>query len=154
MERQFAGNSNVKSSSVGGVKTAANILNLLDSSMESEIIDGVKDVDGDLAETIEDLMFVFDNLIEVDDRGIQSLLKEVSSEDLVLALKGADENIKDKIFKNMSRRAADILRDDLESKGPVKLSDVEAAQKAIVAIARRMADAGEIILAGGGEEFV
>ena len=154
MEKQFAGNSNVKSSSVGGVKTAANILNLLDSSMESEIIDGVKDVDGDLAETIEDLMFVFDNLIEVDDRGIQSLLKEVSSEDLILALKGADENIKDKILNNMSKRAADILRDDLESKGPVKLSEVEAAQKAIVAVARRMADAGEIILAGGGEEFV
>lgn len=154
MERQFAGNSNVKSSSVGGVKTAANILNLLDSSMESEIIDGVKDVDGDLAETIEDLMFVFDNLVEVDDRGIQALLKEVSSEDLVVALKGADDVIKEKIFKNMSRRAADILRDDLDSKGPVKLSDVESAQKSIVAIARRMADAGEIVLAGGGEEFV
>lgn len=154
MERQFAGNSNVKSSSVGGVKTAANILNLLDSSIESEIIEGVKDVDGDLAETIEELMFVFENLVEVDDRGIQSLLKEVSSDDLVVALKGADDAIKDKIFKNMSRRAADILKDDLESKGPVKLSDVEAAQKAIVAIARRMADAGEIVLAGGGEEFV
>ena len=154
MEKQFAGNTNVKSSSVGGVKTAANILNLLDSSMESEIIDGVKDVDGDLAETIEELMFVFENLIEVDDRGIQSLLKEVSSDDLVVALKGADDAIKEKIFKNMSKRAADILRDDLESKGPVRLSDVEAAQKAIVAIARRMAETGEIVLAGGGEDFV
>lgn len=154
MERQFAGNSNVKSSSVGGVKTAANILNLLDSSIESEILEGVKDVDGDLAETIQELMFVFDNLIEVDDRGIQSLLKEVSSEDLVVALKGADDNIKEKIFKNMSKRAADILRDDLEAKGPVRLSDVETAQKAIVAVARRMADAGEIILGGGKDDFV
>lgn len=154
MEKQFSGNSNVKSSSVGGVKTAANILNLIDSSMESEIIDGVKDVDGELADTIQELMFVFENLMEVDDRGIQSLLKEVSSDDLVLALKGADENIKAKIFNNMSKRAADILLDDLENKGPVRLSDVEGAQKAIVAVARRLADSGEIILAGGGEDFV
>ncbi len=154
MEKQFAGNANVKSSSVGGVKTAANILNLLDSSMESDIIDGVKDVDGDLAETIQELMFVFDNLVEVDDRGIQSLLKEVSSDDLVVALKGADDQIKDKIFRNMSKRAGDILKDDLESRGPVRISDVESAQKAIVAIARRMAETGEIILAGGGEDFV
>ena len=154
MEKQFAGNANVKSSSVGGVKTAANILNLLDSSMESDIIDGVKDVDGDLAETIQELMFVFDNLIEVDDRGIQSLLKEVSSDDLVVALKGADDQIKDKIFRNMSKRAGDILKDDLESRGPVRISDVESAQKAIVAIARRMAETGEIILAGGGDDFV
>jgi len=154
MEKQFSGNSNVKSSSVGGVKTAANILNLIDSSMESEIIDGVKDVDGELAETIEELMFVFENLIEVDDRGIQSLLKEVSSDDLVLALKGSDENIKAKIFNNMSKRAADILKDDLESKGPVRLSDVETAQKSIVAVARKMADSGEIMLGGGGEDFV
>ena len=154
MEKQFAGNANVKSSSVGGVKTAANILNLLDSSMESDIIDGVKDVDGDLAETIQELMFVFDNLIEVDDRGIQSLLKEVSSDDLVVALKGADDDIKDKIFRNMSKRAGDILQDDLEARGPVRLSDVESAQKAIVAIARRMSETGEIILAGGGDDFV
>ena len=154
MERQFAGNANVKSSSVGGVKTAANILNLLDSSMESDIIDGVKDVDSDLAETIQELMFVFDNLVEVDDRGIQSLLKEVSSDDLVVALKGADDEIKDKIFRNMSKRAGDILKDDLEARGPVRISDVEAAQKAIVAIARRMAETGEIILAGGGDDFV
>jgi len=154
MEKQFAGNANVKSSSVGGVKTAANILNLLDSSIESDIIDGVKDVDGDLAETIQELMFVFDNLVEVDDRGIQSLLKEVSSDDLVVALKGADDVIKEKIFRNMSKRAGDILRDDLEARGPVRISDVEAAQKAIVAIARRMAETGEIILAGGGDDFV
>jgi len=154
MEKQFAGNANVKSSSVGGVKTAANILNLLDSSMESEIMDGVKDIDGELAETIQELMFVFDNLMDVEDRGIQSLLKEVSSEDLVVALKGADDNIKEKIFKNMSKRAADILRDDLEARGPVRLSDVETAQKAIVAVARRMAETGEIILGGGGDDFV
>ncbi|MDH5216917.1 MAG: flagellar motor switch protein FliG [Gammaproteobacteria bacterium] len=155
MERQFAGNANVKSSSVGGVKAAANILNFVDTATETEIIDNIKDVDGELAETIQELMFVFDNLVDVDDRGIQTLMKEISTDDLVMALKGADENMKNKFFKNMSRRAGDILKDDLESKGPVRVSDVETAQKAIVAIARRMAESGEIMLAGaGGEEFI
>ncbi|MDH5545451.1 MAG: flagellar motor switch protein FliG [Gammaproteobacteria bacterium] len=155
MERQFAGNANVKSSSVGGVKAAANILNFVDTATETEIIDNIKDVDNELAENIQELMFVFDNLNDVDDRGIQSLLKEISTEDLVVALKGSDDAMKNKFFKNMSRRAADILKDDLESKGPVRVSDVEAAQKGIVAVARRMAEAGEIMLAGtGGEEFI
>jgi flagellar motor switch protein FliG len=100
-------------------------------------------------------MFVFDNLADVDDRGIQTLLREVSSESLILALKGADEAIKEKIFGNMSKRAAELLRDDLEAKGPVKISEVEAAQKEILAIARRMAEAGEIVLGGkGGEEMI
>ena len=154
MERQFAGNAHMKSSSVGGVKAAANILNYVDTAIETEIIDNIRDVDGELAETIEEIMFVFDNLMDVDDRGIQALLKEVSTDDLVIALKGADENIQTKFFKNMSRRAGDILKDDLEAKGPVKVSEVEAAQKAVVAVARRMADAGEIQLAGAGEEYI
>lgn len=155
MERQFAGNANVKASSVGGVKTAANILNYMDSATESEILDSIKEVDGELAETIEELMFVFDNLADVDDRGMQALLREVSTEDLVLALKGATDAVKEKVFRNMSKRAGDILRDDMEAKGPVRVSDVESAQKAVVAIARRMAESGEIILAGaGGEEFL
>ncbi len=154
MEKQFAGNTNVKSSAVGGVKTAANILNLLDSSMEQEIMERIKEVDAELAESIEDLMFVFDNLVDVDDRGIQALLREVEMDTLVLALKGADEALKEKIFRNMSKRAAEMLRDDLEAKGPVRLADVEAAQKEIVAIARRMAENGEIILSQGGEEFL
>ncbi len=154
MERQFTGNSAVKSSSVGGVRTAANILNFLDRSIEQEIIDSIKDVDGDLAATIQDLMFVFENLNDIDDKGIQTILKEVSSEDMVLALKGADEAIKSKILKNMSKRAAEILVDDLEAKGPVKLSDVESAQKNIVAIARRLAEAGTITLTTGAEQYV
>lgn len=154
LERQFAGNANVKSSSVGGVKTAANILNFMDSSVETEIIESIKDVDSELAESIEDLMFVFDNLGEVDDRGIQALLREVSSDDLVVALKGADDTVKNKIFKNMSKRAGELLQDDMEAKGPVRVSDVEAAQKAIVAVARRMAESGEIMLSSGGEEFL
>lgn len=154
MERQFAGNANVKSSSVGGVKAAANILNFVDTSIEQEIIENIRDVDGELADTIQELMFVFDNLGDVEDMGIQKLLKEVSTDDLVVALKGADERIQAKFFKNMSKRAGDILKDDLEAKGPVRVSDVEAAQKAIVAIARRLAESGEIVLGGAGEEFI
>lgn len=156
MERQFSGNTgNVKSSSVGGVKSAANILNFVDSAVEGEIMEMIKDTDAELGQKIQDLMFVFDNLAEVDDTGIQALLREVSSENLIIALKGADEAIREKIFKNMSKRAAEMLRDDLEAKGPVRLSEVEAAQKEILSIARRMAESGDIVLGGkGGEQFV
>lgn len=155
LEKQFSGNSNVKSSSVGGIKAAANILNFMDSSIEGEIMDGIKEVDTDLGQNIQDLMFVFDNLLEVEDRDIQTILREISSESLILALKGAEDALQEKIFKNMSKRAAEMLRDDLEAKGPVKLSDVEGAQKEILSVARRLADAGDISLGGGGgEEYV
>jgi len=155
LEKQFSGNNNVKSTTVGGKRAAADILNLIDASKGNKIMDSIKESDMDLGQKIEDLMFVFDNLIDVDDRGIQALLREVSSDSLILALKGADEPIKEKIFKNMSKRASEMLREDLEAKGPVKLSEVEVAQKEILAIARRMAEAGEIALGGqGGEEYV
>ena len=115
----------------------------------------VTEVDTELAERIQDLMFVFDNLKEVDGRGIQTLLREVSSDTLVLALKGADDALKEHIFSNMSKRAAEMLRDDLEARGPVKLSDVEAAQKEILAVARRLADSGDLVLGGkGGDQYV
>lgn len=155
LERQFHGNQNVQSSSVGGIKAAADILNFVDSSIEGEIMEAIKDVDAELGQQIQDLMFVFDNLVDVDDRGIQALLREVSSETLILALKGADEPMKEKIFNNMSKRAAEMMRDDLENKGPVRLSEVEGAQKEILAIARRMSESGEIALGGkGAEQFV
>ncbi len=155
MEKQFTGKNNVKSSSVGGLKAAANILNFIDSSMEGEIMDSVKEIDADLGQNIQDLMFVFDNLNAVDDRDIQTILREISSESLVLALKGADDELKEKILRNMSKRAAEMLRDDLEAKGPVRLSEVEGAQKEILSVARRLADAGDISLGGsGGEEYV
>ena len=155
MERQFSGNQNVQSSSVGGVKAAANILNFVDTAIEGEVMEMIKDVDAELGQQIQDLMFVFDNLIDVDDRGMQQLLREVSSDTLILALKGADETMREKIFSNMSKRAAEIMRDDLENKGPVRLSEVENAQKEILAIARRMADSGEIALGGkGAEQYV
>jgi len=155
LERQFAGNQNVQSSTMGGAKSAADILNFVDSAIEGEIMEAIKDADAELGQQIQDLMFVFDNLIDIDDRGIQALLREVSSETLILALKGAEEGMKDKIFSNMSKRAAEMMRDDLENKGPVRLSEVEGAQKEILSIARRMSDSGELVLGGkGAEQFV
>ncbi|MBA1277358.1 flagellar motor switch protein FliG [Pseudomonas stutzeri] len=155
LEKQFSGNSNTTRATLGGVKRAADIMNYLDSSVEGQLMDAIRDVDEDLSSQIEDLMFVFDNLADVDDRGIQALMREVSSDVLVMALKGADEAIKEKIFKNMSKRAGELLRDDLEAKGPVRISEVEGAQKEILTIARRMAEAGEIVLGGkGGEEMI
>jgi flagellar motor switch protein FliG len=155
IEKQFTGNDHVKSSTVGGKNTAANLLNMIEPSMEAVIIDGVSEIDSELAERIQDLMFVFDDLATIDDKGIQMLLREISSETLVTALKGSDEGIKQKIFTNMSKRAGDMLKEDLEAKGPVRLSDVEAAQKEILMIARRMQEAGELSLGGqGGDEYV
>ncbi len=154
LEKQVSGGSSTQTSKIGGVKRAADIMNFMDSSVEGQLMESIKELDGDLGSEIEDLMFVFDNLKEVDDRGIQALLREVSSDTLILALKGADDELKDKIFKNMSKRAAELLRDDLAAKGPVKISEVETAQKDILTIARRMADAGEISLGGAGEELL
>ncbi len=155
LEKQFAGNSTTARTTLGGIKRAADIMNFLDSSVEGQLMDSIREIDTELSVQIEDLMFVFNNLKDVDDRGIQALLREVSSEVLVVALKGADEGIKEKIFKNMSKRASELLRDDLDSKGPVRVSDVETAQKEILTIARRMAEAGEIVLGGkGGEEMI
>ncbi|MEN8178640.1 MAG: flagellar motor switch protein FliG [Pseudomonadota bacterium] len=154
LEKQFSGATNVKSSSLGGVKTAAEILNLMDGAVESKVMEEILEADADLGQELQDNMFVFDNLIEVDDRGIQTLLREVASEPLLLALRGADEDLKEKILNNMSKRAAEMLKDDLEAAAPAKLSDVEGAQKEILQVARRLADAGEIMLGGGGDEFV
>jgi len=155
IERQFLGNTHAKSSTVGGIKSAANILNLMDTNIEGAIMDQVAEYDQDLSDQLNDLMFVFDDLVEVDNRGIQCLLREIGSEQLVFALKGAEQSLKDKIFENMSKRAAEMLQDDLEARGPVKLSEVEAAQKEILVVARRLAESGEMALGSkGGEEYV
>jgi flagellar motor switch protein FliG len=155
LEKQFSGAAAQQTKAMGGVKVAAEIMNNLESAVESELMDAIKEVDEDLGTQIQDLMFVFENLKSVDDTGIQALLREVSSEVLILALKGSDEELKDKIFKNMSKRAAELLRDDLESRGPVRVSEVEAAQREVLTIARRMADSGEIVLGGaGGEQMI
>lgn len=154
LERQFAGASGASSATLGGIKSAADIMNFIDSSIEAELMDGIKETDENMANTISDLMFVFENLQDVEDIGIQAILREVSTDVLVVALKGADVSLQEKIFRNMSKRAAELLRDDLEAKGPVRVSEVEEAQKEVLTIARRLADEGEIILGGGGEAMV
>lgn len=154
MEKQLRGNTSIKASTVGGIDTAADILNLMDGSIEADILEQINDADADLGQKIQDKMFIFENLVSVDDRGIQALLREVSTESLLLALRGTIEELKELIFKNMSKRAADMLRDDLEAAAPAKLSEVEAAQKDILTIARRLEEAGEISLGGGGGDLV
>ncbi|MFA6230070.1 MAG: flagellar motor switch protein FliG [Rhodanobacter sp.] len=155
MERQFSGQGKkLKSASVGGLKAAADILNSMEGSKEAELIAAIRSQDEALGGQIEELMFVFEDLADLDDRGMQVLLREVPSATLTKALKGAEPAIREKIFANMSKRAADMLRDDLEVTGPVRLSEVDAAQKEVLAAARKLADAGQLNLSAGGEEFV
>jgi flagellar motor switch protein FliG len=155
IEKQFAGKTGaLKTSVIGGIKTAAQIMNYMDSSQESALIDSIRKVDDALGGKIQDLMFVFGDLVDIDDRGMQEVLRQVPGEKLLLAMKGADDELKNKIFKNMSQRAAEMLKDDLESRGPVRLSEVEGAQKEILAMVRKMSEAGTIQLGGKGEEFV
>jgi flagellar motor switch protein FliG len=140
---------------VGGAKVAAGIVNSIDKARSAALLETIEQSDAELHQKIKDLMFTFDNLLQVDDRGIQTLLREVGSDQLALALRGAEPQIQDKIFRNMSKRAAEILRDDMEARGPVKLSEVEAAQKEIVAAAQKLVEEGSIILGGGaGGEYV
>ncbi len=155
MERQFSGNSKkLKSANVGGLKAAADILNAMEGSHETELMTAIRGQDEALGGRIEDLMFVFEDLADLDDRGMQTLLRDVSSATLITALKGTEPEMREKIFANMSKRAADMMRDDLEVKGPVRLSEVDAAQKEVLAIARKLSDAGQLSLAGGGDDFV
>ena len=154
LEKQFTGNKGAKSAGFGGPKVAAEILNLAGAA-EAKIIEEISRSDATLGQQIQDLMFVFEDLGQVDDRGIQELLREIPGDRLIIALKAADEELKQKIFKNMSERAATMLKDDLEAKGPVKLSEVEAAQKEILLTARKLSDEGRLALGGrGGEEYV
>ncbi|SFC17601.1 flagellar motor switch protein FliG [Marinospirillum celere] len=154
LEKQFSGSGGTQTTSMGGVKVVANIMNNLDSSIEGDLMDAIKEVDEALGEEIEDLMFVFDNLADLDDRDLQTLLREVKPETLTLALKGAETRVQEKIFKNMSKRAAELLRDDLEAQGPVRVSEVESSQKEILGVARRLAEDGTINLASGGDEML
>jgi len=155
MEKQFAGQAGAQAAKMGGAKAAANIMNYLDTAIEGPLMDSLRESDEDMSQQIQDLMFVFDNLIDVDDRGIQTLLRDVPPDQLQLALKGADEQLKNKVLANMSKRAAEMLADDIEAMGPIRISEVEAAQKEILNIARRLSDAGELMLGGGGgDEFL
>lgn len=140
---------------VGGARTVANILNAMERDKSGEELGKIEKADGEMHQKIKELLFVFDNLMDVDDRGIQALLREVGSDTLAVALRGAEPEVQEKILKNMSKRAAEILKDDMEVRGPVKLTDVEAAQKEIIVITQRMAEEGTITLGGkGGNEFV
>ncbi len=152
LAKVLAGADNLKKAPLGGIRTAAEILNFMGSATETSVITAVREFDGELAQKIIDEMFVFENLLDVDDRGIQALLREVQSESLIIALKGASEELREKVFKNMSQRAADMLRDDLEAKGPVRVSEVENEQKEVLKIVRRLAEEGQVVLGGKGEE--
>jgi len=155
MMRILSGSASVKRTAMGGVRTVAEILNFIGATNETSVVDAIREYDPDLAQKILDEMFVFENLMDIDDRSIQLILREVQSDSLILALKGASPDLREKIFKNMSQRAAEMLREDLESKGPVRLSEVEAEQKEILKIVRRLADEGQIVLGGaGGEQMV
>ena len=154
MARQFSGSQNIKSSSVGGIKVAANLLNFMDSGQDEVILGSIGEIDDALGTRIRDLMFVFDNLAEIDDRAIQTVLRDIPSDKLAVALRGADPRVREKITTNMSQRAAEILLEDMEARGPVRLAEVEAAQKEILATVRKMADDGTIQLAAKAEAFV
>ena len=157
MEKQFAGQAGAQAAKIGGLKAAAEIMNYLDNNVEGLLMDQIRETDEDTATQIQDLMFVFDNLAEVDDRGIQTLLRDVPQDLLQKALKGADDMLRDKFFANMSKRASEMLREELEAMGPIRVADVEAAQKEILTIARRLSDSGEIMLGssgGGADEYL
>jgi len=152
LERQFAGNAASKASVVGGLKRAADIVNCMDTATEEAVLASIRERNESLSTSIQELMFTFENLLDLDDRSMQRLLREVSGDELIKALKGATPEIKALIVKNMSKRAAEVLEEDLQSRGPMRVSDVEAAQRGILATVRKLADAGEIML--GGEEYV
>ncbi len=156
MEKQFAGQAGAQAAKMGGLKAAADIMNYLDANVEGMLMDSIREHDEEMSQQIQDLMFVFENLADVDDRGMQAILREVQQDALMKAIKGADDALKEKFLSNMSKRAAEMLADDLEAMGPVRISEVEAAQKEILSVARRLSDAGEIMLGGGGggDEFL
>jgi len=152
MSKVLAGGEKLKKASLGGVKTAAEIINLMGSSVETSALDYIREADNELAQKIMDNMFTFDDLNKLDDKGFQSVLKEVQSESLVIALKGAAPELREKVFRNMSSRAAETLREDLDSRGPVRVSEVESEQKEMLKIVRRLVDEGQIVLASGGAD--
>lgn len=155
LQKKFKENSSVKATKIGGVEAAAKIMNFSDTAIEKKILETIKENDGDLLLAIQDRMFIFDNLILSDERALQTLLREIEEEVLALALKGSDEVLRDKLLSCMSKRAASNIKDEIEVMGPVRLSEVQEAQKTIVSVARKLSDEGKIVLAGsGGEEMV
>jgi flagellar motor switch protein FliG len=154
MKEQFSSNSSAKSSSFGGIKTAAKIMNFVKVDLEGKIMSDLSQIDEELMLKIQDSMFTFDNLSMVDNKAIQVLMRNVEPDLLMVSLKGAGDEVKDKFFDNMSQRARAMFIDDMESKGPMRLSDVETAQKTIMRLARKLSDSGELVLSGRGDDFV
>ena len=154
MKEQFSSNSSAKSSSFGGIKTAAKIMNFVKVDLEGKIMGDLSEIDEELMLKIQDNMFTFDNLSVVDNKAIQVLMRNVEPDLLMVSLKGAGDEVKDKFFDNMSQRARAMFIDDMESKGPMRLSDVETAQKTIMRLARKLSDAGDLVLSGRGDDFV
>jgi len=152
LTKLLSGSDVLKKQAMGGTRAAADILNFMSGDHENSAMEYLKNYDPEMAQKIMDEMFVFENILDIEDRGIQLLLREVQSDQLIIALKGASEEMREKIFKNMSQRAAEMMREDLESKGPVRLSEVESQQKEILMVVRRLADEGQISLGGNGEE--
>lgn len=152
LTKLLAGSNNIKKSAMGGARTAAEILNFMPNAQETAIIENIRQHDPELAQKILDDMFVFEDIVDIEDRGIQLVLREVQSESLIIALKGTTDSVREKIFKNMSQRAADLLREDLEAKGPVRVSEVEAEQKEILKLVRRLADEGQLSLGSKGDD--
>ncbi len=148
----LAGGDKIRKTSMGGVKTAAEIINMMGSQVESSVLESIREFDPDLAQKIMDKMFTFEDLTKLDGKSVQMVLKEVSSDVLVIALKGVSNELKDLILNNMSSRAAEALREDLESRGPVRLSEIETQQKEILKVVRRLADEGQIVIGGGDDE--
>ena len=154
LQAEFSATGAVEGSKIGGVNSVAEIMNTLDHATESSILTEIEEVNPDLAENIRNLMFTFADLIKLDDRAFQQVLKEVPQQELLMALKTAGEPLKDKILSNMSRRASQMLKEDLEALPPQRLSDVEKSQQNIIAIVKRLEDEGKIVIGGGGEELV
>jgi flagellar motor switch protein FliG len=156
LSKILAGSEKLKKATLGGTKATAEMLNFLGNTMESAAVESIREHDADLAQKILDQMFTFENLNDLDDRGIQLLLREIQSESLIVALKGADQGLRDRIFKNMSGRAAETLKEDLEAKGPVRVSEVEAEQREILKVVRRLADEGQLQIGakGGDDAFI
>ncbi len=152
LSKVLAGGERVRKAALGGPKTAAEMLNFLGGSTEGAVLDAIREIDVELAQKIEDQMFTFDDLLKLDNKAIQLILREVSGDALVIALKGAEPEMRQKIFSNMSTRAAETVKDDLESRGPVRLSEVEAQQKEILKLVRRLSEEGQIVLGGSGDE--
>ncbi len=154
VERQTQEAVSLRTARLGGIRAAADIINLLDPEIESRVMEAIRGADESLGEKIQDSLFVFDNLLTLDDRGMQMILREVQADTLSKALKGADVAIQEKIFGNMSKRAAELLRDDMSTQGPIRLADVEEAQKEVLTVAHRLAEEGQIMLGSGGDDFV